>query len=158
MATTYVETDTTVTEEQPQVEAGGVTGRRTTRTLLSDLVAEVTTLFRQEVALARQETSEKARIAARNTASIATGGGVAFAGLIFLLLAATSGLFVGFWQVMAWYHALWLSPLIIGAIVAIVGYAMIRKGKHTLKTQSMVPRKTVDTMRENKQWLKSEMT
>ena len=89
--------------------------------------------------------------------SIASGGAVAYAGLLFLLLAATAGLFLGLWQAMAWYHALWLSPLIVGAVVAIVGYAMIKKGKRTLKKQSMVPQKTVDSMRENKQWLKEEM-
>ncbi len=160
MATIQEETDTVVVEEQAEVEGGDVTGRprRTTRTLLSDLRAEVTALFRQEVALARQETSEKARTAVRNTASIATGGGVAFAGLVFLLLAATGGLFVWLWQAMAWYHALWLSPLIVGAVVALVGYIMVAKGKHTLRKQSMVPRKTVDTMRENKQWLKEQTT
>ncbi|MFW6146205.1 MAG: phage holin family protein [Planctomycetota bacterium] len=159
MATTTEETGTVVVEEEAEVEGGEVSPRRRgTRTLLSDLIAEITTLFRQEVALAKQETSEKARVAVRNTASIAGGGGVAFAGLNFLLLAATAGLFVGLWQVMAWYHALWLSPLIVGAVVAIVGYAMIKKGKHTLNKQSMVPEKTVDTMRENTQWLKQEMT
>ena len=155
MTRTYEDIHADRAERPPHSPAGSP--GRDTQHLLRDLTLETVTLLRQEVALAKQEMTEKAKKTARNTGYIAAGGLVAWAGVMILLLAATAGLYVGLALVVAWYTALWLSPLIVGAVVAIVGWIMIAKGKRTIAHQHLAPEKTIESMRENKQWLRNEM-
>ena len=52
--------------------------------------------------------------------------------------------------------AMWLAPLIIGVALAGIGYAIIRTALHTHR-QRLVPRKTAESLQENKEWLKSKI-
>ena len=127
--------------------------------LLRELRDETTVLLRQEVALAKTEISEKAARAGRNTAYLAAGGLVAYAGALFLLLAATAGLLIAL-EAMGLDReiTLWLAPLIVGGIVALVGYGLVQKGITALKHESFVPEKTKESVQENKQWLQDKMS
>lgn len=127
--------------------------------LLRELRDETTILLRQEVALAKTEISEKASRAGRNAAYLAVGGAVAYAGVLFLLLAATTAILVGL-EAMGLDReiTLWLAPLIVGGIVALVGYGLVQKGISTLKHESLVPEKTTGSIQENKQWLQDKMS
>lgn len=127
--------------------------------LLRELRDETTILLRQEVALAKTEISEKASRAGRNAAYLATGGLIVYAGALFLLLAATAALLVGL-EAMGVDRGitLWLAPLIVGGVVALVGYGLVQKGITTLKHESLVPEKTKESVQENKQWLQDRMT
>ena len=60
--------------------------------LFSDLSRETTTLVRQEVQLAKAELTQSATEAARGIGMLVAGGAVAYAGLLFLLLAIVFGL------------------------------------------------------------------
>lgn len=128
-------------------------------TLLRDLRDETTTLLRQEVALAKTEMSEKASIAGRNAAALATGGAVAFLGAFFLVFAAAAGLYVGL-VAAGLTHATagWLAPLLIGIVVALIGYALVQKAISTLRRTSPVPEKTKQTLQENKRWLEQKVS
>lgn len=127
-------------------------------TLLKDLADESRLLFRQEVELARTELAEKASLAARNAAWIAAGAVLACVGLLALIAAAAIGLAVA---LQAWgvteSIALWLGPLIVGALVLAVGTALVMRAVRTLKRASLAPRQTLDSMRENQQWLKNRL-
>lgn len=126
--------------------------------LLKELRDETSTLVRQELALAKAEMSEKAAKAARNAAYAGAGAVLAYLGLLFGLLAASVGLAL---LLASWgleWHAWWLGPLIVGAVVGVVGCAMAAKGVHTLKQQSPVPEKTVQSLKEDKQWLQDKAT
>jgi len=140
-------------ENRLEADGRSITG------LLRDLRDETTVLLRQEVALAKTEISEKAARAGRNVAYLATGGLVAYAGVLFLLLAATAGLLVAL-EAMGLDRSvtLWLAPLIVGGIVALVGYGLVQKGITTLKHESLVPEKTRESVQENKQWLQDKMS
>jgi hypothetical protein len=125
--------------------------------LLKDLADESRTLFRQEMELAKAEISEKVSTVGRNVAYLAVGGLIAYAGLLALIAAACVGLAVALSQVMDDSIASWLGPLIVGVVVALIGYAFAQKGISTLKNESFVPRKTMDSLRENKEWFKDQM-
>ena len=77
----------------------------------------------------------------------------------FLLLAATTAILVGL-EAMGLDReiTLWLAPLIVGGIVALVGYGLVQKGISTLKHESLVPEKTTGSIQENKQWLQDKMS
>ena len=126
-------------------------------TLIKNLTDESRTLIRQELELAKAEMSEKASKAGRNAAYLAIGGLIAHAGLLALIAAACVGSAIALDQVMDASIAYWLGPLIVGLVVGLIGYALVQKGISTLKNESFVPRQTMDSLRENKEWFKDHM-
>lgn len=126
--------------------------------LLKELTHESSTLLKQEVNLAKTEMSEKASRLGTNLGHVAVGGAVAFLGAIALLLFAVYGLTSLLDQFMPLGVAVWLAPLIIGAILAGVGYSMIKKALETLKRESVAPEKTTQSLQENKEWLKEKIS
>jgi len=126
--------------------------------LLKELTHESSTLLKQEVNLAKTEMSEKASRVGTNLGHVAVGGAVAFLGAIALLLFAVYGLTSLLDQFLPLGVAVWLAPLIIGAILAGVGYSMIKKALETLKRESVAPEKTTQSLQENKEWLKEKIS
>ncbi len=109
--------------------------------LLGDLTDEVSTLVRQEMALARAEVSQKSSRLGRDAGYLAAGGLVAYAGF----LAILAGIIVGLAAAgLAW----WLSAVLVGIVVAIVGYFLIQKGLDGFKRTDLTPRQTIESLRE----------
>lgn len=125
--------------------------------LLKELRDETTTLLRQEVDLAKTEMSEKASRVGSNLGSLAMGGAVAFLGALALLAAVVYGLTSLLDQFMSVGVAIWLAPLIVGVVLAAVGYSLVKKALVTLRQESLTPRRTTQTLQENKEWLKARM-
>lgn len=125
--------------------------------LLKELRDETTTLLRQEVDLAKTEMSEKASRVGSNLGSLAMGGAVAFLGALALLAAVVYGLTSLLDQFMSLGVAVWLAPLIVGIVLAVIGYSLVQKALQTLKQESVTPRKTTETLQENKEWLRAKV-
>jgi hypothetical protein len=122
-------------------------------TLFSDLTRETLDLVRQEIALGRAEISEKISSAQTGITSMAIGGAVAAAGLLIILLAVVN--------LLAMYLppdlAPWLAPLIVGVVVAAVGYGMLKAGSSKLKPEKLVPHRTVDSLMRDKHVVKGRL-
>lgn len=118
--------------------------------LFSELSQDVSTLFQQEVQLAKVEMSEKASQAGQRVGFIAAGGFIAYAGFLALLAALILGL--------AEFMAAWLSALIVGLLVAAVGYFLLQKGLNDLKNLNPTPEKTIKSVKEDGQWLKQQLS
>ncbi len=116
--------------------------------LFTELAQETSTLVRQEVKLAKTEVSQKASRAGKHIGTLAAGGAVAYAGL----LAILAGVIVLLDEVMP----LWLSALLVGLVVAGVGYFLIRRGLDALKREDLAPRQTIETLKEDQQWAKDQ--
>lgn len=123
--------------------------QRSVGELLSDLAHETTTLVRQEVELAKTEMSEKATALGKDLAAIAVGGAILYAGVLVLLAAATIGL--------AYAIGPFWSALVVGALVTIIGGAMIATGLKKMKEQSLSPDKTKESIKETKTWAREQM-
>lgn len=126
--------------------------------LLKELSSESSTLVRKEVELAKAEITEKAQILGRNAAYIGVGAFIALVGAIALLWALIYGLTTFLDQFMDREHAMWVAPLIVGVVIAGIGYTIIQKGLHTLRCATLTPDQTTQTLREDKQWLKEKLT
>ncbi len=126
--------------------------------LLKELTQESSTLLKQEVKLAKTEMSEKASRVGANLGEVAVGGAVALLGAIALLLAAVYGLRSILNNFMSQEVAVWLAPLIVGGILAAVGYSLIKKALATLKQESITPQGTTQSLQENKEWLKEKIS
>jgi len=125
--------------------------------ILRDLRDETSQLLRQEVDLAKTEMSEKMSRLGTNLGSVATGGAVLFAGALVLLAALTLGLIALFSQFMDRDVAMWLAPLLVGGILAFVGFGMVKKALQALKQEGIAPQRTTQSLKENKEWLTAKM-
>ncbi|HEX6862114.1 MAG TPA: phage holin family protein [Thermoanaerobaculia bacterium] len=125
--------------------------------ILRDLREETTQLLRQEVDLAKTEISEKMSRLGTNLGSVATGGAVLFAGALVLLAALTLGLIALFSQFMDRDVAMWLAPLLVGGVLAFIGYGMVKKALQALKQEGIAPQRTTQSLKENKEWLTAKM-
>jgi hypothetical protein len=126
---------------------------RSLGTLFSDLTRESTTLVQQEVALARAEMSEKVSQIGSGLASLIIGGFVLFAGLLKLLDAAIYG--IG--ELFPPDLRPWLAALIVGAIVAIIGFVMLQKGRSNLRPQHLAPQRTAESLRRDTEFAKEQV-
>jgi hypothetical protein len=117
--------------------------------LFSKLAQDTSTLVRKEVQLAKTEMSQKASRVGKDVGFLAVGGAVAYAGL----LAVLAGVIVLLGQGIP----MWLSALLVGLVVAGVGYLLVRKGLDALKREDLAPRQTIETLKEDQQWAKDQM-
>jgi hypothetical protein len=117
--------------------------------LFAELSRETTTLVRQEVQLAKVEMTQKATEVGKDVGFLAVGGMVAYAG--FLALVAT--VIIALAQLgVTW----WLAALIVAVVVSAVGGYLVMRGINDLKNQSPVPQQTVETLREDQEWMKRQ--
>jgi uncharacterized membrane protein YqjE len=118
------------------------TGRDSSVTgLIKSLADDVTRLFSQEVALAKAEVSTALNHIKAGVLSLAIGLGVLFVGFIVLLFAAAEALSL--------VVASWLAYLIVGGVVAVVGLILLMKAKKNLNPESMVPNRTIDSLKKD---------
>lgn len=133
------------------------TDERSLADLIRELRDESGVLLSQQVALAKTEMSEKATVVGRNVGYLIVGAAVAFLAIIFLLLAVTGGLALMLMATELKMHAIWIAPLIVGVIIAVIAAVMIYKAKLTLENASLVPRKTIETLKDDKQWAQAKV-
>ncbi len=107
--------------------------------LLGALARDTGTLVRQEVRLATSEVGEKAKRVAHQSGLLIAGGAMIHAGALLMLLSAVYALR----EVMP----VWASALMIGALVAGIGWSMLSRSMKALAQLDPVPRKTVETLR-----------
>lgn len=127
--------------------------------LLRELRDETTTLFRQEVALAKTELKENASRLGGHALQIAIGGFVAYAGVIVLLIGL--GHLVGALLTRAGLDpdlAQWLAPSIVGLAVVVIGWAMLRHAKNAIAHDDLAPRQTIESLKSNKQWAQQKLS
>lgn len=130
----------------------------TLASLLRDLRDEATTLFRQQAALAKTELKENLGRLGSHVAQIAIGGLVAFTGVIVLLIGL--GLLIGLVLARAGLDedtARWLGTTLVGLVVAVVGWAMLNRARKALADDPLMPRQTIQTLKEDQQWVQDKL-
>lgn len=118
--------------------------------LFSELATETGTLIRQEVALAQTELTEKASTVGKNVGYLAVGGAVGYAALLAIL--------AGIILALASFIPAWASALVVGIAVGIVAYILITSALEELKRTELKPEETVESIKEDAQWLKNQLS
>lgn len=113
--------------------------------LFSDLTREISTLVRNELALARVEMSAKISRAARHAGVLAVGAVVALAGVF--TLAASLVLVL----VRAGMPA-WAAALLVGLGLAGIGAALATRSLAALRAEDLAPTETIQTLKETTAW------
>ncbi len=116
--------------------------------LIAELSRETATLVRNEIQLAKAEMSQKASRVGKNVGFLVVGGLVAYTGLLALVAAVilVLGLVIPYW----------LSAAIVGLVIVAVGAILVVKGANALRQEDPAPRETVETLKEDKEWLKDQ--
>jgi hypothetical protein len=129
-------------------EPGSNQQQRPLSELLSDMTQQITTLFRQEVELAKVEVRQEVSEAGK-AAGILVGGGVAaFVALLILAMAAS-------WGLAAVMPAGW-AFLIVALVIAVIAGVLVVVGRNRLREVSPKPEQTIETVKEDVQWLKNQ--
>jgi uncharacterized membrane protein YqjE len=115
--------------------------------LIGNISNDLSQLFRQEVELAKVELKEEAAKAGKAAGMLGAAG---FAGYLVVILL-TGALVAALSNVMdpGW------AALIVAVLWGIVGAVLYANGRKKLKTVDPTPRRTVDTLKEDAQWLKN---
>lgn len=118
--------------------------------LFGELARDMGTLVSQEMTLARTELTEKASRVGKDVAVLAAGGLVAYAGLLAIIAAAIV-------LIADLGVPLWASALIVGVVVAVVGYLLVQRGISALRRQDLTPHQTIQSIKEDTQWAKEQI-
>ena len=127
----------------------GATSQRTTGSepsqasvgeLISQVTTDVTTLMRQEFALAKAELSQEAKKAGKGAGLL---GGAGFAGYMLALFASLAVMFA-----LDLAMPRWLAATIVALVYGIVAFVLYSKGRRELKTVDPTPHQTIETLKE----------
>jgi uncharacterized membrane protein YqjE len=119
--------------------------------LVRDLANDVTNLVRQELNLARTEAQDKLHQTIAAVVAMVAGALVAFAALIVLLDALVYGLTEAGLE-------RWLAALIVGGVVAIIGFILVRKGQKDLSATRLAPDRTTANVRKDINLVKEQVS
>ena len=114
--------------------------------LLSKLASESSHLVRDEIALARQEVHEKLVILRTALVWAAVSASLGLAAVLALCGAAAAALtpLIGAWKAL----------LVVGGGLVLISGVVALVSAGILKRMTLKPEQTMDTLEENKEWLK----
>lgn len=124
---------------QPYVPDPNPNERESLGALLSEVTKDISTLFRQEVELAKAEITASAKKAGKGAGMFGGAGVAGLMALVFLSVALWWGL--GFLTGLVW------SAIIVAVIWGIVAAVLALRGKKEIEEIQGVP-KTVETLKE----------
>lgn len=117
--------------------------------LFSDLAAQTGKLIRQEAALAKSEFTDKAAAAGKDVGLVAAGAFIGYAGL----LSVTAAIVI----LLGYVIPIWASALIVGVVMAVVAYLLVMSGLTHLKKANWAPEETIESIKEDAEWLKKQV-
>ena len=135
--------------DDPEVLAPRIKADRSITALLSDLASETVLLVRQELALFKAELQEKFGRIGKGATALGVGTFIALSGWGVLLAAAVLGL--------ATVLPAWLAALIIAIVALAIGGALIFIDKSRFDADSLVPHRTLRSLREDEAWLRERL-
>jgi len=118
--------------------------------LFADLAEDTSQLVRQEMRLAGEEIRERTGRVGRDIA-LAVAGGVLLHACLLVLLAAVvlilGDLGLDWWQ----------AALVVAVVVGLVGYLLVKRATSAIKRADILPRRTIQHLKEDQEWLKEQI-
>lgn len=114
--------------------------------LFRELAANASELVRHELELVKQEMLEKLKTYRAAAIALGIGALLGILGLFMLCAAAFIGL--------AAHVGYGMSALSLGILLTLVGTIVTVSAVQKFKHNSLVPRQTIETLKENKEWLR----
>lgn len=115
--------------------------------LIGEISDDLSTLFRQEVELAKSELKQEASKAGKAAGFLGAAG---FAGYLAVLLLSFALVYA-----LANVMDLGLAALIVAVLWGAAGAVLYVNGRKKLRGVDPMPRRTVETLKEDARWLKN---
>ncbi len=117
--------------------------------LLGDFTRELRTILSDEIELARSEVTRKISAALKDGVYVAVGAAMLLTG--WLALVATIII------VLSYGLPGWLAALIVTVVIAGTGLLFLQKGIADLRSRRLVPDQTIETLREDRDWVRDRV-
>lgn len=131
-----------------------MTGGREDRSLgelFADLASETSTLVRQELRLAGTEMGQRVTAVGKEIGILVAGGVLIYVAFLALMAAIILALVdLGLPG--------WLSALIVGLVLAGIGAVLVARARTALKRADILPRHAIETIREDQEWVKEQVS
>ena len=133
-------------QETKTFEGNGYVSEKSAGQLMKEVTEDLSTLFRKEIELAKQEIGQSVAEKVKGAVIIAIAGTLAFFALIFLLLALRDGFDTFLWT--------WLADLATAVVLLVIGAlgALVAKNK---LTKPITADKTKQTIKDDVEMMKS---
>lgn len=118
--------------------------------LFAELARETAELVREEARLVKVEMTGKAKGVAKDAAMVGVGGGLAMVGSLVLMAALV--------LILGLVMPYWAAALLVGVVVTGTGAAVAMAGVRALRRVDPVPRETLQTLKEDGQWLSEQVS
>jgi uncharacterized membrane protein YqjE len=116
--------------------------------ITGDLLENAQEIFRDEIRLAKVEIREDLKTAGRAAAILVTG-------ILMALFAFGMLLFTATWALDT-LLPLWAAAGIVTVVVAVLAAVLITVGRSRVSEVNPKPERTVESMKENVQWIKQQ--
>jgi len=118
--------------------------------LFGDLSRQLGTLVRQEIELAKTETTARVTSLGRDAAMIGAGAALGYAALLvglvgIAILLADLGL------------TPWLAFVVVALLVGGIAAVLIQQGRERLQRTDVAPRQTIETLKDDAAWAKERV-
>jgi uncharacterized membrane protein YqjE len=123
-----------------------VNGERSVADVLQDILRNVQEIVRSEVRLAKVEIRDEARQAVSSGIWIAAGAVGALSAWMFLLWTVA--------YLLATRMSLWAATLVVAVVMACAAGVLIIGGIRRMKRIQPIPERTVESVKENLEWMK----
>jgi uncharacterized membrane protein YqjE len=116
--------------------------------ILKDIVGNMQEIVRSEVRLAKSELRNEATKTKSAAVAMAIGAVMAVFALLFLLWTVVDALAMVLPQ--------WAAPLIVSVTLAIIAVVAFSVGRSRFKQVHPAPERTIESVKENVEWLKHQ--
>lgn len=141
---TQIDTDT----GQPSGKSTVDVSQMSVGQLVGQVTTDLSTLMRQEFALAKAELTEEAKKAGKGAGALGAAG---YLGYLASIFASLTLMFL-----LDLFLPIWAAALIVTILYGLIAFVLYSKGKKQLKTVDPTPRQTVETLKEDVQWAKDQ--
>ena len=118
--------------------------------LFGDLSRQLGTLVRQEIELAKTETTSRVTAVGRDAAMVGAGAALGYAALLVALIG------VGF-LLADLGLATWLAFIVVAVVVGVIAAVLAQQGRTRLQRADVTPRQTIETLKEDAAWAKERV-
>lgn len=119
--------------------------------LFAELAHETSTLVRQELRQAGTEIGQRASALGKDAGLLVTGAVLGHAALLALVAALIIGLAdLG----LDW----WLAALLVAVGLGVIAYLIVNRARAAIKQADLLPRHTMDNLKEDQEWAKEQIS
>lgn len=111
---------------------------------LTGIIENIQNIVRGEVQLAKTEIKEDVSSLGKAAGMIGAAVFLALVGFIFLMLGVT--------YLLNKSLEMWISAGIVGLVLLIIGAILGISGKNKIQEANLVPNKTIESLKEDKEW------